>query len=115
MRKTLKKGGYCTRQGKGPVTQVRYSCSAKMISGTQILCHEQGLPKLSEQPKLNMEVEYGKSITPIEKAETLALQGHRPATVSAASAYNAGGAFISGGRHALEEAFCSQTTLYASL
>jgi len=35
--------------------------------------------------------------------------------VSAASAYQVGGGFLTGGRHALEEAICMQSTLYFSL
>ena len=41
--------------------------------------------------------------------------GRRVAVVSAASAYHAGGGFNAGGRHALEEALCMQSTLYLSL
>jgi uncharacterized protein (TIGR02452 family) len=37
------------------------------------------------------------------------------AIVSAASAYHCGGGFSSGGRHALEEALCTTSTLFASL
>jgi len=37
------------------------------------------------------------------------------AVVNAASAYSAGGGFMHGGRHALEESMCTQTTLYRSL
>lgn len=37
------------------------------------------------------------------------------AIVSAASAHQLGGGFLTGGRHALEEALCMQTTLYPSL
>jgi len=35
--------------------------------------------------------------------------------VSAASAFHVGGGFLSGGRHALEEALCTQSTLFSSL
>eukprot|EP00931_Biecheleriopsis_adriatica_P063074 TRINITY_DN38150_c0_g1_i2.p1 TRINITY_DN38150_c0_g1~~TRINITY_DN38150_c0_g1_i2.p1 ORF type:complete len:530 (+),score=69.88 TRINITY_DN38150_c0_g1_i2:43-1632(+) len=42
-------------------------------------------------------------------------QGCRVVAVNAASAYQVGGGFLSGGRHALEEAMCMQSTLYASL
>eukprot|EP00438_Fugacium_kawagutii_P017302 Skav213699 [mRNA] locus=scaffold491:715924:719131:- [translate_table: standard] len=35
--------------------------------------------------------------------------------VNAASAYHAGGGFMTGGRHALEEAMCVQSSLYESL
>lgn len=37
------------------------------------------------------------------------------AVVSAASAYHCGGGFLTGGRHALEEAMCVQTTLFESI
>lgn len=39
----------------------------------------------------------------------------RVAVVNAASAYHSGGGFLTGGRHALEEAMCIQSTLFASL
>eukprot|EP00928_Gymnodinium_smaydae_P028103 TRINITY_DN21529_c0_g1_i1.p1 TRINITY_DN21529_c0_g1~~TRINITY_DN21529_c0_g1_i1.p1 ORF type:complete len:297 (+),score=35.51 TRINITY_DN21529_c0_g1_i1:59-892(+) len=42
-------------------------------------------------------------------------KGQRVAAVNAASAYHSGGGFTTGGRHALEEAMCVQSTLYASL
>jgi len=48
-------------------------------------------------------------------AEARCVEGRRVAAVQAASAFHAGGGFATGGRHALEEAFCVQTTLYASL
>lgn len=45
-----------------------------------------------------------------------ALRTHeRVAVVSAASAHQLGGGVLTGGRHALEEAICMQTTLYPSL
>ena len=40
---------------------------------------------------------------------------HIVQVVSAASAYHAGGGMMTGGRHALEEATCMQSTLYRSL
>lgn len=49
----------------------------------------------------------------VARRETLA--GKRVAAVNAASAYHTGGGFSTGGRHALEEAMCIQSTLYASL
>jgi len=39
----------------------------------------------------------------------------RVAVVNAASAYQSGGGFKGGGRHALEESFCVQSSLYKSL
>jgi len=41
--------------------------------------------------------------------------GDRVTVVSAASAYHCGGGFLTGGRHAFEEAICTQTTLFPSL
>jgi len=48
-------------------------------------------------------------------ARARARDGARVAVVNAASAYHCGGGFGTGGRHALEEAMCTQSTLYASL
>merc|ERR1711972_869421 len=41
--------------------------------------------------------------------------GSSVGVVSAVSGYLCGGGFLAGGKHALEEAFCVQTTLYDSL
>ena len=49
----------------------------------------------------------------LDVGEKLARQGMKVAVVNAASAYHAGGGFSTGGRHALEEATCMQTTLCA--
>jgi uncharacterized protein (TIGR02452 family) len=46
---------------------------------------------------------------------SLTSQGLRTVAVSAASAYQHGGGVSSGGRHALEEAWCMTSTLYCSL
>lgn len=48
-------------------------------------------------------------------ARARALAGHCAALVNAASAYSVGGGFLSGGRHALEESLCVQSTLFCSL
>eukprot|EP00928_Gymnodinium_smaydae_P023208 TRINITY_DN19239_c0_g2_i2.p1 TRINITY_DN19239_c0_g2~~TRINITY_DN19239_c0_g2_i2.p1 ORF type:complete len:533 (+),score=134.21 TRINITY_DN19239_c0_g2_i2:441-2039(+) len=115
LRETFRRGGFCWRQNGGPKHVVKYRYIPKMVKGTRIFSCKHGLPPLRRDPKRSMEMEYGSCISPIEKAETMALGVFRPAVVNAASAYHAGGGFTSGGRHALEEAFCSQTTLYASL
>lgn len=116
LREAFKKGSYCiASQGKASSSVIKFSCIRKMITGTKMLSIGQGLPKLPKDPKHSLVLEHGQGITPIEKAETMALGGYKPATVSAASAYKAGGGFTTGGRHALEEAFCSQSTLYPSL
>lgn len=114
LRETFKMSGFTSSVTHPPI-KVKFLHIAKMIKGTRILSHSQGLPKLGNDPKHKMEIEYGTGVSPIEKAQTLAQGNFNPATVSAASAYHAGGGFTSGGRHALEEAFCSQSTLYASL
>jgi len=55
-------------------------------------------------------------LTVLETATYRVRQGVKHVVaVSAASAYHAGGGFETGGRHALEEAFCVQSTLYPSL
>lgn len=41
--------------------------------------------------------------------------GRKVAVVNAASAYHAGGGFLTGGRHALEESLCMRSTLFVSL
>jgi uncharacterized protein (TIGR02452 family) len=118
LREAFKKGGYFiadSGKGKGAGTFVKFSHISKMVAGTRMLSLSRGLPKLPKEPGYGMVLEYGQGITPMEKAGTMAQSGFRPAAVSAASAYQAGGGFASGGRHALEEAFCSQSTLYPSL
>jgi len=55
------------------------------------------------------------SLCPIEAALEFCEKGYAGTVVSAASAYHCGGGFTSGGRHALEEAICIQTSLFFSL
>merc|ERR1719253_277893 len=47
----------------------------------------------------------------VEKSQ----EGAAVLAVSAASAYHSGGGFLTGGRHALEEAMCIQSSLFTSL
>eukprot|EP00931_Biecheleriopsis_adriatica_P076765 TRINITY_DN50440_c0_g1_i1.p1 TRINITY_DN50440_c0_g1~~TRINITY_DN50440_c0_g1_i1.p1 ORF type:complete len:665 (+),score=89.95 TRINITY_DN50440_c0_g1_i1:36-1997(+) len=112
---TFKKGGYSMKHENGTLTQIKFSCIQKMIKGTKLLSCGLGLPKLPRDPQSQMQLEHGSGITPMEKSQKLTDAGFKTACVNAASAYHAGGGFTSGGRHALEEAFCSQSTLYASL
>merc|ERR1719281_146874 len=93
--------------------KVPFKCLRACLKGTRVLSVGQGLPALKPDPHHGMIYEYGGN--PIEKAVDLTGQGYKTVTVNAASAYHAGGGFTSGGRHALEEAFCSQSSLYASL
>lgn len=53
--------------------------------------------------------------TVLDAAMGRARLGAKVAAVSAASAYQVGGGFLSGGRHALEESMCMQSTLFMSL
>ena len=53
--------------------------------------------------------------TVLAVATKLARKGEKVAAVNAASAYHAGGGFTTGGRHALEEAMCMQSSLFLSL
>ncbi|CAE7248880.1 unnamed protein product [Symbiodinium natans] len=53
--------------------------------------------------------------TVLDAAEDYCKRGFRVAAVNAASAYHAGGGFATGGRHALEESMCIQSTLFPSL
>eukprot|EP00403_Amphidinium_massartii_P021488 CAMPEP_0178389928 /NCGR_PEP_ID=MMETSP0689_2-20121128/10381_1 /TAXON_ID=160604 /ORGANISM="Amphidinium massartii, Strain CS-259" /LENGTH=666 /DNA_ID=CAMNT_0020010417 /DNA_START=64 /DNA_END=2061 /DNA_ORIENTATION=+ len=117
LQETFKKGGYALQQESGEVAKVKYTCLKQLVQGTRVLSMKEGLPALAKDPGYMMELEYGKGISCIDKAETMALQKPplRPATINAASAFHAGGGFTTGGRHALEEAFCSQSTLYLSL
>jgi hypothetical protein len=92
---TFKKGGFSLKQGSVPGKTVKYTSLAKMIKGTQILSCSQTLPQLGKDPQRKMELEYGRGITPMEKAATMVLEGYKPACVNAASAYHRGGGFTS--------------------
>eukprot|EP00927_Polykrikos_kofoidii_P057021 TRINITY_DN5112_c0_g1_i1.p1 TRINITY_DN5112_c0_g1~~TRINITY_DN5112_c0_g1_i1.p1 ORF type:complete len:1300 (-),score=221.72 TRINITY_DN5112_c0_g1_i1:44-3889(-) len=54
-------------------------------------------------------------VSVMEVAQRLSEAGKKVAAVNAASAYHCGGGVSSGGRHALEEAWCIISTLYRSL
>eukprot|EP00930_Biecheleria_cincta_P074836 TRINITY_DN6204_c1_g1_i1.p1 TRINITY_DN6204_c1_g1~~TRINITY_DN6204_c1_g1_i1.p1 ORF type:complete len:1100 (-),score=172.77 TRINITY_DN6204_c1_g1_i1:533-3811(-) len=53
--------------------------------------------------------------TVMEVASSLTDAGYRVVAINAASAYQVGGGVSTGGRHALEEAWCISSTLYQSL
>eukprot|EP00929_Paragymnodinium_shiwhaense_P064219 TRINITY_DN32149_c0_g1_i6.p1 TRINITY_DN32149_c0_g1~~TRINITY_DN32149_c0_g1_i6.p1 ORF type:complete len:409 (-),score=111.24 TRINITY_DN32149_c0_g1_i6:219-1445(-) len=57
----------------------------------------------------------GGTTTVLDAAVALSGAGAAVAAFSAASRYHVGGGFSTGGRHALEEAICMQTTLYRCL
>lgn len=53
--------------------------------------------------------------TVLEVAVERRREGHRVVAVNAASGYQLAGGFLTGGRHALEESMCTQSTLFFSL
>lgn len=82
-----------------------------LLRGTQLLSTQCRRP----QPHCNLTAMWHCDRPVLEVAAQRARQGFRVAAVSAASAYSVGGGFLSGGRHALEESMCMQSTLYFSL
>jgi len=110
LQEAFSKGGYDAHV-EGKDIKVEFESLQKMINGTTFRSVSAGLPRLGEP--LNKGKHHDGN--PIDLAVQLTLQGHRVVTVNAASGYHVGGGFTTGGRHALEEAFCSQSTLYKSL
>lgn len=87
----------------------------EMIKGTKLLSPSVGAWPSSPttgQLKTKLEVQNG---TVLDVAVRAAQAGEHVIAVNAASAYHAGGGFLTGGRHALEEAMCVQSSLYDSL
>lgn len=86
------------------------------ISGTRIISRSGDWPSLKETPSFGSTmVSIAAESTALDAARPLVQRGRRVAIVNAASAHHVGGGFASGGRHALEEAFCVQSTLFQSL
>lgn len=112
LQEAFKRGGYAVKAG-GKLHKTKFKHLADMLAGTKSISIKEGLPKIGADPKHTTKYEYGGH--PIERAAEFTLEGFSTVTVNAASAYHAGGGFTTGGRHALEEAFCSQSTLYPSL
>lgn len=63
----------------------------------------------------NNNVQHAGSDTVMEAATKAQKLGKKTVAVNAASAYSVGGGVLSGGRHALEEGFCTMSTLLSSL
>lgn len=85
-----------------------------MLAGTRVISPSCGeWPELTSAcvPLMLQEVQDVVPHAAVARCST----GRRVVAVNAAAAYHAGGGFSTGGRHALEEAFCVQSTLYASL
>lgn len=112
LQEAFRQGGYAMQVGSN-VQKVSFRRLQQMLINTRTISVSKGLPALEKSPGHRTVFLHGGN--PIQLAAELTQEGLRPAAVNAASAYHAGGGFTSGGRHALEEAFCSQSTLYPSL
>lgn len=113
LRSALEAGVYGVQVGD-EVHIVHLRDVAKMLQHTRILSTCRGLPELPQNPCHRMQAEAYKGGAN-QIATALAVASQKVALVNAASAYHCGGGFTTGGRHALEEALCSQSTLFASL
>ncbi|CAE8737556.1 unnamed protein product [Polarella glacialis] len=82
-----------------------------MVANTQLLWPVRSSPA----PRCKCTSVKHSTETVMEVARKKARMGLRVVAVNAASAYQVGGGFTSGGRHALEEAMCMQSTLFFSL
>lgn len=110
-------GGYQLGEAKVYLRNVK-----SMLSGTRLVSPSlsaaafwpsaQDLADAKWSCKTRMSVRRG---TVLEVAVAYALEGKLVSAVNAASGYHAGGGFLTGGRHALEEAMCVQSTLFSSL
>lgn len=88
------------------------SSVAEMISGTQLLLPS---PPSKIWPDKRMTKVWHSSDGVLDSAAKKARQGYRVVAVNTGSAYQVGGTFLTGGTHALEEAMCTQSTLFLSL
>jgi len=112
LQKALKNGGYAVDLG-GKIHTIRFRRLREMLATTRSISVSEGLPAARSDPYHKTEFSHGGN--PIARAQQFTARGFRTVAVNAASAYQRGGGFTTGGRHALEEAFCSQSTLYQSL
>eukprot|EP00929_Paragymnodinium_shiwhaense_P052631 TRINITY_DN26370_c0_g1_i1.p1 TRINITY_DN26370_c0_g1~~TRINITY_DN26370_c0_g1_i1.p1 ORF type:complete len:440 (+),score=99.84 TRINITY_DN26370_c0_g1_i1:70-1389(+) len=116
--------GVCRAHGyelddAGRVQSVSLQYIDKMVEGTRLLRHGDVMVALKgcraaaapRRPRIVIAQE----ATLLEAALVRSWSGATVAAISAASAYHPGGGFRSGGRHALEEAMCMQSTLAVSL
>jgi len=89
----------------------------KMKAGTHFVCADESRAVLVAAGKRNFTTSWKRAAC--GKSADLAIDraraGLKVALVNAASAYHMGGGFMTGGRHALEESLCMQSTLFQSL
>eukprot|EP00927_Polykrikos_kofoidii_P027772 TRINITY_DN24329_c0_g1_i1.p1 TRINITY_DN24329_c0_g1~~TRINITY_DN24329_c0_g1_i1.p1 ORF type:complete len:447 (-),score=65.94 TRINITY_DN24329_c0_g1_i1:275-1615(-) len=111
----VKSRGYSIGQGLAILEHVD-----SMIEGTRLVsptlgdwpASYAGAPLATWTRSTELVVE---EVVVLEAATKLASSGKHVVAVNAAAAYHSGGGFLTGGRHALEEAMCIQSTLYTSL
>jgi uncharacterized protein (TIGR02452 family) len=101
-------GFYMFGNEQVPLEFLHSMCSqTRFIRGHDVL----GPGSLRSPPKMKVEPD----LIAIKVALDCKRRDLRTVLVSAASCYQLGGGFTTGGRHALEESLCMQTTLYTSL
>jgi len=104
--------GYMLPNGKA----VRLQYVDTMLQHTRLRYAEQRLDLSSAPGRVAARmIQLTSEGTVLDHALRLKAEGKQPAAINAASAYHIGGGVMTGGRHALEEAFCMSTTLVKSL
>lgn len=85
-----------------------------LLQGTRVRRFQDDF-KIRSLSGMTLDVRSAEAATVMEVAMRSQQQGKTTVAVSAASAYNPGGAALSGGRHALEETWCTMSTLLKSI
>jgi len=103
--------GYVLPSGK----TVELTCVDELLAGTTIkrITEDGRTPKT--QTGLTTKLSSQESATVMDAAMRMSKAGKAVVAVNAASAYHVGGGVLTGGRHALEEAWCTTSTLLKSL
>jgi len=88
----------------------------EMLSKTHVKLYSELPPNLQKGNKITkVTIIPGQIRTVMEVAAERQASGRKTVAVNAASAYSVGGGCLTGGRHALEESWCSVSTLLKSL
>lgn len=111
IREAFAKGGYIANCG-GQLTKAKFMNLKGLLEGTAFITSKEvdGLP---DNPHRCLLFDRGRDV--LSSVLEFTARGCSTIALNAASAYHPGGGFTTGGRHALEEATCSQSTLYPSL
>mmetsp|Transcript_48631 Transcript_48631/g.141735 ORF Transcript_48631/g.141735 Transcript_48631/m.141735 type:complete len:1088 (-) Transcript_48631:131-3394(-) len=89
--------------------------SEAMLKGTRTLVSPAALSAKADSSCGQTQVVREERLTVMEAAAQEAARNARVVAVNAASAYHVGGGVLTGGRHALEETWCTISTLLGSL